>query len=132
MSFPHPLRLWIPAALWTGLIFAISAMPGQALPPLPGFHSDKLIHGAVYAILGVLLWRALGRTTTLTGAPLLVVTVALATLYGASDEFHQLFVPGRMCDLRDAVADFVGALTGSLVAAFLSAHRYQHRDRRER
>jgi VanZ family protein len=132
MRFSPPLRLWIPAVVWAGLIFAISAMPGQALPPLPGLHSDKLVHGAVYAVLGGLLWRALARTTTFNRLPLVAVTVALATLYGASDELHQLFVPGRMCDVADAVADAVGALTGSLVAAFVSARGYRHRDRRER
>ncbi len=31
-------------------------------------------------------------------------------LYAASDEFHQSFVPGRVCSIKDLVVDFVGAL----------------------
>ena len=33
----------------------------------------------------------------------------LTVLYGASDEFHQWFVPGRFCDFQDWLADGVGA-----------------------
>ena len=32
-----------------------------------------------------------------------------ASAYGATDEFHQLFVPGRSCDVFDWLADTTGA-----------------------
>jgi VanZ family protein len=34
-------------------------------------------------------------------------------LYGISDEIHQYFVPGRMMDWTDAVADSCGITLGS-------------------
>ncbi len=55
------LQAWAPALLWSLVIFWLSAIPGDALPRMPGWwNADKLIHGAVYAVLGaaVLVRRA--------------------------------------------------------------------------
>ncbi len=55
---------------------------------------------------------------------LALAAIALASLYGASDEFHQLFVPGRMCDPADWLTDTCGAALGSgLAALFTTRHR---------
>ncbi|HLA40898.1 MAG TPA: VanZ family protein, partial [Candidatus Glassbacteria bacterium] len=35
---------------------------------------------------------------------------AMAALFGVLDELHQSFVPGRMMDWRDFIADSLGAL----------------------
>ena len=39
---------------------------------------------------------------------LIMVVLLIGALYGASDETHQLFVPGRSCDIADWIADCVG------------------------
>jgi VanZ family protein len=41
-----------------------------------------------------------------------VIAVALATGYGATDEFHQSFVPGRGPAFSDVLIDLVGASLG--------------------
>jgi VanZ family protein len=38
-------------------------------------------------------------------------------LFGALDEWHQQFIPGRSMDLFDWLADFSGATIGTLTAA---------------
>lgn len=48
---------------------------------------------------------------------LLAVAVVLASLYAVTDEFHQSFVPGRMCDPADWLTDTLGAMLGAAVAA---------------
>ena len=74
------------------------------------FLSDRILHGILYAGLAALLVRALAggwfRTVTFSIA---LTAVAIATLYGISDEVHQHFVPLRTMDPADAVADAVGA-----------------------
>ena len=40
----------------------------------------------------------------------------VGTLYAASDEIHQLFVPGRSGQLRDVLLDSAGVAAGILLA----------------
>lgn len=105
---------WVGALAWAALLFALSATPGDQIGfdwPLLSFPgSDKVVHAAVYAVLGGLLRLASGRTG---------IAVAWAGAYGVSDEAHQAFVPGRSPDPLDWLADVLGALTGAaLVASF--------------
>lgn len=91
-----------PVAL-AAVIFAASSRP--RLVDVDGLWSgsDKVVHFAVYGLLGVLI-RRLGR-----GARFALISVLLASAYGASDEWHQSFVPGRAAELADWVADTLGA-----------------------
>ena len=43
--------------------------------------------------------------------------VAIASLYGFSDEFHQSFTPGRGVEFGDWVADTLGALMAVTIYA---------------
>lgn len=74
---------------------------------LPGWLAlDKLIHAGLYAVLAALwLWARPGKPSQ---------ALALASLYGAVDEWHQSWVPGRSADAWDWLADTAGA---SLVLA---------------
>jgi VanZ family protein len=47
----------------------------------------------------------------------------LGSLYGASDEVHQSFVPGRAADPLDWVADSAGAVAGVLVFNLIHSRR---------
>ena len=76
--------------------------------------SDKSGHSIGYAMLaGVSAARA-RRAAACEESPGRPASIAivLATLYGVSDEFHQLFVPGRSADRYDVLADCVGATIG--------------------
>jgi VanZ family protein len=46
-----------------------------------------------------------------------LLVIGLCALYGASDEFHQAFVPYRTPDILDWITDVAGAALG--VAAYL-------------
>jgi len=91
-------------------IFIVSAQPQAPLPP--GV-TDKEGHISAYTGLAVLATRAFGGGLS---TPLTVKTAvwALATTiaFGASDELHQSFVPGRVADPEDFYADAKGALLG--------------------
>ncbi len=89
------------ALLYMAGVFWLSSQPGTAVGlPSPW---DKLAHAAEYAGLGFLLARA-------TGAP--ATAWVLAALYGASDEVHQRFVPGREASPFDWLADAAGGFVG--------------------
>ncbi len=80
---------------------------------------DKLAHLLAYAVLGVLFLLPLcgGRLSQMHGRTA-AMAVLLATLYGAFDEVHQAFTPGRSPDVRDLVADCLGAALGSRPSCF--------------
>ncbi|HEX8275193.1 MAG TPA: VanZ family protein [Longimicrobiaceae bacterium] len=105
---------WVPAAAWAAAIFAVSARPSVAIP---GFWSaDKVLHFGAYALLGFL--AAHGAAGSGLGPRW---AAAIGCLYGASDEIHQAFVPGRSADPADWVADALGVLAGTFVYARLRA-----------
>jgi hypothetical protein len=103
---------WGLVAAWMGVIYYLSAQPRLPLPPsTPGFVSYAG-HVVEYAVLAALICRALGP-----GARMAGLALAAAVLYGASDELHQSFVPGRSCSLLDVAADAVGAAMVALLWA---------------
>lgn len=78
----------------------------------------KLAHMAEFGIMSVLLYIWVGqwemsflrRGGTAVGA---------TAIYAATDEIHQLFVPGRAGRFSDVCIDSAGALTGVIVFALL-------------
>lgn len=107
---------WLPVIVYCLIIFVQSSFP--ASKHLPAFDfSDKLLHAAVYAVLGMLLYRALdamhGRPSTVN---IILLSIFLTALYGASDEFHQYFVPFRSAEFLDFAADVVGGIFGVMIA----------------
>jgi VanZ family protein len=93
------------------VIFVLSAQPQ---PPLPSQVSDKQGHSLGYMGLAVTVGRALGGGLA-AGISLRtsVAAWAIASSYGATDEWHQSFVPGRSADVRDWFADAAGAFIGA-------------------
>ena len=85
----------------------------------------KCAHMIEYAVLALLLWRAV-RNTPVLGAKMLVAFGAVmlgCALFAASDEFHQTFVKSRTPSVRDVLLDVTGALLGLLIgASFARSH----------
>jgi VanZ family protein len=103
-----------PAVAWAVLLFWLSAQSRPLPVELPIRHVDKLLHLGAYAVLGFLLAGGL-RAAGVRPRRAFVAAVLVASLYGASDEWHQAFVPGRDADPGDWAADTVGALLGAAV-----------------
>jgi hypothetical protein len=82
-------------------LFWLGAKPiAVGLFPAP---LEKVAHFATFGLLASMLWLSILR-----GRPFLVI--ALASLVGAADEFHQVFLPGRSAGLDDLAADIFAAL----------------------
>lgn len=109
----YPFFRYIPSILCFALIFKFSAMPNDELDFMEGL-SDKLLHGLAYFCTAIAcsFWT---RLEVFRAKPWFgfLLGFLLATLYGATDEFHQSFVPGRSCELADFLADAVGAFLGA-------------------
>jgi VanZ family protein len=132
------LGRWLPVLVWGAAIstFSTSLFTGENtaifVVPFLSFlfphatHTDliamhyairKLAHFTEYAILSVLLYRALrnGPGWSLRAA---VIAVAMSALYSVLDEAHQWFVPGRTAAATDCLIDVSGAAAGQGLLAF--------------
>lgn len=127
------LKFWLPVLIWMTVIFGASAdshsyehssrifvpflrwlFPHMPLPEIDTLHHlcRKCCHLTVYAILGLLVYRALNRSGNnlapwswpRVGGALLIVF-----LYASSDEYHQSFVPTRTPLFSDVCIDTSGA-----------------------
>lgn len=96
-----------------GISLCIIFLSSQATFDLPvwkiiGF--DKVAHICAYLAYGLCVQFAYYG---LSGNPIknkiIIGTLIISALFGASDEFHQYFVPGRNCDIFDFLADITGA-----------------------
>jgi VanZ family protein len=116
MSAKKFLRLWLPVLVWMGVIFVGSSIGN--IPKAGGVAVDAIVHRTAhlieFAILGWLVLRAVsdGRRPD---RRTFIIALLIVTLYGASDEFHQRFTPGRSSELSAVAFDAVGGLIGAWV-----------------
>lgn len=99
----------------TGTSMPSSVVPSQAS------QVDKALHFSIYAVLAFLLTRL-----TFEGVPRLraaAIAVLIAVVFGALDEWHQSFIPGRSKELADWFADTAGATFGAIVGALMARRR---------
>jgi VanZ family protein len=121
-AFAPRLFRWPVLIAWMVLIFALSSIPNEIAPSTPDpIPLDKVAHFGEFAVLGFLLAGiglryARGRST-IARAAVVLTAIAAAALYGASDEFHQRYVPGRDPSPGDWAADAAGSAMGALAAA---------------
>jgi len=114
MARSRLLTVWLPVVVWAAVIFTFSSIPN--LSTGLGTWDTILRKGAhltEYAVLGGLLYRALGREA---------LALATGIAYAATDELHQHFVSGRHSSPIDVAIDSTGVLIGVLV--FVRARRW--------
>ena len=103
--------------MWALVILAFTSIPNPDLGAVG--HADKLAHFAGYGLLGVLSMRGV-QNPTLRAAVLLLAAISV---FGAADEWHQQFIPGRSQDRADWFADTLGASLGVMLSAVARPRR---------
>jgi len=109
------IQFQLPVVAWGFFIYVASSISSQNITMLPGF-SDKLVHAGVFSIFCWLMHVALfHQGFTVVKKYSLSLAVFFVFVYGLSDEYHQMFTPGRSSDIYDVVADTMGGVTYALV-----------------
>ena len=93
------------------MLFGFSSL--STLPSPPAQLSFYDVHIAAYAVLAALTARAMGKGLRDVSARAVLGAVVVSSLYGVSDEYHQVFVPGRSFDVLDMAADAIGSVVGA-------------------
>lgn len=118
------MRSWIPAVLWTILIFSLSSVPKFGPIVIRFRFMDKVAHAIEYGGLGFFL--TVGYFGTLRGSMkkrLAALVVATGVMIGVCDELYQATVPGRSLEFFDWVADSIGVFLGNRLALFYYSRR---------
>ncbi|HLC99873.1 MAG TPA: VanZ family protein [Patescibacteria group bacterium] len=119
---------WLSVILWAAFIFYLSSIPDlrSALPDFWDLVLRKFAHAGEYAVLAILLVRAIGIARNSPSTKLkswrsfgaidgsVTTVLAVVALYALSDEIHQSFVPGRVASLFDMGVDVIGGSIGLL------------------
>jgi VanZ family protein len=139
-KFTRFLKYWLPVLGWLVLVFSASAdvksyqhssslfepllrwlFPQLAQAQIEAIHHlfRKGGHLTEFAILGLLFWRAIHQPVKNDSRPWnwteAGLALALVFLYAASDELHQVFVPGRTALISDVLIDSSGGAIGLIL-----------------
>jgi VanZ family protein len=106
---------WTPPFVWVVIILIGTSWPSVSVGP-DVQHLDKVVHFSAYAVLSALILRA---TLTLREVGTVAMVIAMVSVFGAVDEWHQSFIPGRSMSFADWIADSTGALVGALALRFI-------------
>ncbi|MEE2947087.1 MAG: VanZ family protein [Verrucomicrobiota bacterium] len=140
MSMVNP---WVWVLAWMGVIFVFStdhfsgAQTSRFIGPvlkwiMPSISDEsianvqlaarKTAHLAEYAILSILICRALAKRAALGSLQLVVLgqAVLIAAAYAAFDEWHQSWTTERHGSILDVGIDTAGAVIGAAFFAWLS------------
>ena len=93
------------------MLFVFSSF--SKLPTPPGDLSFYHVHMAAYAGLAALTTRAAAQGLHRVSFTTALVAIAISSFYGVTDEYHQVFVPGRTFDVLDMAADAFGSVVGA-------------------
>ncbi len=118
--------LYIPFAIYWMVLFTLTTLPGKDLPKV-GW-SDKVSHFVAYCGLAVFLniFLMLQNKKKLFKEKAWMFTLLIGATYAMLDEFHQLVIPGRSCDIKDWTADVIGLLLGLIIVkVFMILDKYK-------
>lgn len=112
-------RYQLPAILWGVCIFIASSIPTGRDHWWLLHRYDKLVHGVIFCVFGLLVYRALhrGPAPSMFSYKRVWMMLAIVIGYGIFDELHQAYTPGRSVDGKDLLADVAGGvLAGGILA----------------
>jgi len=133
------IKFWLPVLFWMAVIFTASADAHSyehssrfvepilhwLFPKMSQLNIEKIHHVlrkcghfSEYAVLALLVWRALHVTTNHLPTwswPKVGGTLLLVFIFAASDEFHQRFVPTRTPQVSDVFIDTTGGAVALLI-----------------
>ena len=93
-----------------GIFYMSSRTSTELTSMFPFFDNLNWGHLVAYFVLSVTYMWAMMPNTSVTKS--MIIAVLLSVVYGFTDEWHQMYVPGRAPDLYDILNDFIGATIG--------------------
>ncbi len=111
--------VYFPLVIYWLLLIVATSLPGKSMPKVGV--SDKVEHLTAYFGLTFLLslFAMFQEKLKFLKEKPAFFTILIVASYAAIDELHQLFIPGRSCDILDWSADMIGAVSAFLLIKIL-------------
>lgn len=144
---------WTAVLIWMAIIFISSHLPATSSSELSSGITEFILntfgemistvgidindlhtivrknaHFFAYMVLGLLTVNAL-RTSGELSYNRAFFALGICVVYAASDEFHQLFIPGRSGEIRDVMIDSAGAIVGVGIVLLISRAKKLRRNK---
>lgn len=102
---------------WSVFLAIAMLLPSDQIPKSTLLSFDKLIHLGVFMVYSFSISKAFDPIQAQKGSKIKVTGIALtiSIVYGAALELLQQFIPGRMTDIYDLLANTLGAVLGTIV-----------------
>ena len=130
---------WMLLVIWMIFIFIMSSFNGNISSNQSGSIADliynlfdisdtekvslivrKCAHVSEFFILGILVINLISKYNVKYSY---LISFIVCVLYASSDEFHQLFVPGRSAQVTDVLIDLIGVVLGLLLVFLIRCFR---------
>jgi len=106
---------------WLSLILLVSSLPYINTPSVEmmgiHFRLDHILHWFQYTTLAFLMVSWQYRKRPFAFKNVIFYTLLFGLLLAASDEYHQLLIPGRTFTYADMISNALGVITGVGIAA---------------
>ncbi len=104
--------VYTPLIIYWLILLIATSIPGNDMPDI--HMNDKFEHFLGYGLLTILINFSLlvQSKNKLLKTKAYLASIIIVSIYGALDELHQIFVPGRDCDFYDWITDFSAACFG--------------------
>ncbi len=114
-----------PPLVWSFLIFLGSSLPAAQVSENQAINllAHKIAHLLEYGVLYLLYYRSQVDDLWHVKKSRILKALLFVVLFGAFDEYHQSFVPGRQSRVADVLTDFMGGLGGLILWWFLRQRR---------
>ena len=110
--------LW-PAIIWGIVLAVLMLLPQDSFPESKLLSYDKLAHVVVFTIFSLLVLTGIElKRSSKSNNNSRRITLTICLVYGILLEGLQSYVPGRMSDIYDLIANFTGGLLGVILFSF--------------
>lgn len=115
---------YLPAFGWAIILAILMLLPQDNFPDSKLLSYDKLAHVGVFAGLSFLILLGFLIKERKHTRKQLVITLTISIVYGSFLDYLQTYVPGRMTDLYDFIANCTGGVVGVIIFSIFTRQKF--------
>lgn len=99
-------------------------LPQDALPESQLLSFDKLLHVGAFGLHSLLILFGFWLKENKNTQKQLFIAIVLSIVYGSILEYLQTYIPGRMTDWYDFIANCTGGIVGVIIFSIFTQNKF--------